>query len=476
MKLSEILRLVWINITENKFKMMMTSLGIIVGAATIVLVIAIGQGGQADVADQFKNLNAGAIEVSIGDGVDMDAMMSGMMGGGFPGGGMPDMGGFPGGEMPGGGMPGGSQSSRSQSGMSRSGGSGGGMPSAPSMGGGMGGGSSGGGSRNAARFGETRLQTSDVEDIRSLVTGLKEVTILQSGETTVFGGSLEEETQATVVGVLQNYQQVSNLEVMYGRFIEEDDDAYSDYVAVIGYSLAEDIFTYAAYAYGDYIEIDGKNYEIIGVLNQMGSVSSGISPDSAVYVPYSTAEKQIFGTSAEPQIAAVAESVDDVPRIMEDIEALLTENYPSAFFDVTDAGSAMEAASSSANTLAMLLLAVASIVFIVGGIGIMNVLFVSVKERTPEIGVLKAIGCSKKTILLEFLMEANIISVIGGLLGVGLSFALMPLVELAGMRVEQSVWGWVLALAFAIVTGTLFGFYPAWKASRLVPIEALNLN
>lgn len=456
MQFSEILRLVWINIIENKFKMMMTSLGIIVGAATIVLVIAIGQGGQADVADQFKNLNAGAIGVSVGDGVDMDAMMQGM------GGGMGSMGGM--------------DFSVIREKVASSGGvvsfsvtDGGPVI----MSGGMGEFPGGG---NSKRTAATRLTADDVEDIELLVPGLQEVTILQSGETAVFGGTLEEEKTATVVGVYENYRRVSNLTPLYGRFIEEADTTYEDYVCVIGYNLAEEIFTYAAYAYGDYLEIDGKNYEIVGVLEQMGAVTSGISPDTAVYLPYTTAQKQIFGTSAEPEIAAVAEDVEDVPRVMEDIQALLTENYPDAFFDVTDAGSAMEAASSSANTLALLLLAVASIVFIVGGIGIMNVLFVSVKERTAEIGILKAIGCSKKTILLEFLMEANIISVIGGVIGVSVSFGLMPLVELAGMRVETSVWGWVLALVFAVVTGTVFGFYPAWKASRLVPIEALNLE
>ncbi len=468
MRFGEILRLVWINIVENKAKMMLTSLGIIVGAATIVLVIAIGQGGQADVADQFKNLNAGAIEVSVGDGVDMDALMQGMMGEG----GMPSFGGGNMADFGGGSMPSffGGSAGRSSGSMPSFSAGGGGMPSA---GGGMPGSNGGGGSNNRS---STRLTVDDVNDLRMLVSGLEEVTILQSGETSVFGGSLEEETTSTVVGVLADYQYVSNLSVMYGRFIEDEDDAYEDYVAVIGYGLAEDIFTYAAYAYGDYLEIDGKNYEIVGVLEEMGSVSSGISPDQAIYIPYSTAEKQIFGSTVEPQIAAVAADVGDVEQIMTDIEAVLTENYPNAFFDVTDAGSAMEAASSSADTLALLLLAVASIVFIVGGIGIMNVLFVSVKERTSEIGILKAIGCSQKTILLEFLMEANIISVIGGIVGVGLSFGLMPLVELAGMRVESSILGWVLALVFAVVTGTVFGFYPAWKASKLVPMQALNLD
>ena len=466
MRLREVLRLVWINIIENKAKMMLTTLGIIVGSATIVLVIAVGQGGKADVADQFKNLNAGAIDITVGDGIDLDAMLSG---GSFPfgGGSMPDLGSMPsfggGGSMP-----------------SFGGGGGGGMPS---FGGGGGGGSmpsfgggGGGGGISSSPLNESTLEMQDVEDIKSLVSGLDEVSLIISGETTVFGGELEEEATKTVVGVTDNYDAVSNLNTLYGRFIEETDNETKEYVAVLGYSVAEELFTYGAYAYGDYIEINGKNYEIVGVLEEMGSVSSGISPDTAVYIPYNTAEKYVFRTSGTTQITAIASDVNNVETVMADIETVLTENHPNTSFDITDSGSAMEAATSSADTLSTLLFAVASIVFVVGGIGIMNVLFVSVKERTSEIGILKAIGCQKRTILLEFLLEANIVSVIGGVVGIGLSFALVPLMELTGTRMEPSWWGYVLAIVFAVITGTLFGIYPAWKASRLVPIEALNLD
>ena len=170
----------------------------------------------------------------------------------------------------------------------------------------------------------------------------------------------------------------------------------------------------------------------------------------------------------------VADDVDEVENVIADIELLLSENYPNSSFTLTDAGSKMEAAASSANTLSMLLIAVAAIVFVVGGIGIMNVLFVTVKERTQEIGLLKALGSRKREILLTFLIEANFISLFGGIVGVAVGFALIPVVELSGMRCEPVISGGVLALIFAVVTGTIFGFYPALKASQLTPIEALS--
>ena len=159
---------------------------------------------------------------------------------------------------------------------------------------------------------------------------------------------------------------------------------------------------------------------------------------------------------------------------MTDVESALKESYPNTTFTISDAGSKMEAASASNETLTLLLISMAVIVFIVGGIGIMNVLFVSIKERTNEIGILKALGCSRKDILLEFLLEASFTSLVGAVLGVLLSLGITPLVELFNVRVSLSVQGAVLSLLFGVLTGSLFGFYPAYKASRLIPVEALN--
>lgn len=454
MKLRELLKMVFVNIFSSKSKCALTSLGIVVGSATIVLVIAVGQGGKADVAEQFKNLSAGAIEISAGQSADaiMEGMQGGPSGGGGPdfGGGMPDFGSM---QMPSGGVSP----------------SGGGFPSG---GGGFPGG--GGGSFEPSVTGGVTLTEEDVEDIASVVPGIESISILASGDAAVDGGDLDEETDYTAVGVAPEYAEISNLTVKYGEFFDDEAEEDCSKVCVLGYKTAQSIFGAAYLAAGENISIEGKNYEVIGVLDSMGTVASGTSPDEAIYIPYSTAKKYVFGSSIQPKISAVASDVNEVQNVMDNIEAVLTQNYPDAKFTITDAGSEMEAAQKSANTLQTLLIAVASIVFVVGGIGIMNVLFVTVRERTGEIGLLKALGCKKGVILSEFLLEAGIIALFGGAVGVGLGYILIPAVELTGTRAEPVAMAGVLSLVFAVGTGTLFGFYPALKASRLTPIEALG--
>lgn len=435
MSFREIVRLVFINIMENRIKVILTSLGIIVGASTIVMVIAIGRGGQMDVADQFKNLSAGAIDItsktnSFGGG-EMD----------FGGGG----------------------------GFTRPSGGEGAMPAGMPSGGGMAGGI---GTLNP--FDTAVLSETDLEDIILFVPDIADATITASASKEVEGGNLESAEKYNISGVREEYAGIANLEMQIGDFITEADNIDKTKVVVLGYKVAESMFDTLMDAYDSVVEVDGRSYVVIGVLKEMGAMSAGIDTDNTIFMPFSTAEKYVMGRSISPQITVVADDVGNVPAVMEDVKTLLDESYSGAQFTITDAGSKMEAASQSANTLSLLLIAVASIVFIVGGIGIMNVLFVSVRERTREIGILKALGCSKKDVLMEFLLEANVISLLGGVLGVAASVAIMPLMTYTGMRVEPSLFGWGIALVFAIVTGTIFGFYPALKAASLIPIQALN--
>ena len=286
-RILEIVRLVWINLIQNKFKVALTSVGIIAGAATIVLVIAIGRGGQADVADQFKNLNAGAIEITY--------EYSGQSTGGMPsmgGGGMPSMGG-------GGGMPS----------------MGGAMP------GGMGMMGLFGGLENTKRI---ELTETDVEDLELYVPGISDITISASTSTSVTGGDLEEETTYTVAAVKENYMDISNLSLLIGDFITESDEEAMSRVAVLGYDTAEEIFGSAYEAFNNILYVDERPYTVIGVLQQIGTVSSEVNPDTAIFLPYQVARKYIIGSnSISPTITAVAEEVKDVEQIIEDIELVL---------------------------------------------------------------------------------------------------------------------------------------------------------
>ncbi len=452
MKMTELLRLVKLNLIQNKFKVVLTSIGIIVGVATIVMVIAIGKGGEQDVAEQFKNLNAGAIDISYGNGSDKSTNQNSDKT-------QFDRGFFPGGS--------------NQFGGNIFSGNAANMPNIGDMGGFPGFGPSQGGSAND-RMNRRRitLTMEDMDDLETFVPGISDASISYSTKQDVEGGILEEATSYSIAGVLSNYQQMSNTSMYVGDFITVANENNKEKVCVLGYNVATEIFGSAEAAYAETIYIDSRPYIVNGILAAMGSVSSGISPDETVFIPYSTGTKYLTSTIS-PTITLVASDLSTVDTIKEDVETVLAETYPNSEFSISDAGSKMKAANASNKTLTMLLLAMAVIVFIVGGIGIMNVLFVSIKERTKEIGILKAMGCSKKYILLEFLVESCVISIVGGILGVALSYIITPIVEYFNMTVILSGSGIAVALLFAVITGTIFGFYPALKASKLVPVEAL---
>jgi putative ABC transport system permease protein len=200
-----------------------------------------------------------------------------------------------------------------------------------------------------------------------------------------------------------------------------------------------------------------------------------VVPDSSIFIPYSVGKEYIFSDISIPRAVALADGVSNVEPAMKWIRSSLTYYLDNGdAYTIDNVGSRMEAATQSARTMSVVLISVAAIVFIVSGIGIMNVLFVSVKERTREIGILKALGCPERDILLQFLLESITISVFGSIAGMLLSIFILPLMKYTDIPAVPSVGGQLAALFFSLLTGTVFGYYPAYRASKQKPIDALN--
>ena len=284
---------------------------------------------------------------------------------------------------------------------------------------------------------------------------------------------LTEAQTYTVACVEEGFADVGRLTLAAGNFFTVEQDDAKSKVCVLGSSAATELFGSVDEAVGSILYIEDRSYTVIGVLDASNTVVSNVSVDTALLIPYQTGIKYITA-SIDPTLTVIAEDVSTLQSVIADVKTVLEERYPTASFTFSDSGSKMKAAEASNQTLTMLLSAMAAIVFFVGGIGIMNVLFVSVKERTNEIGILKAIGTPRSVILLEFLFESAAISLMGGVLGVGIGFGVIPLINQFDVRVEPNLVACLAALGFAVLTGTLFGLYPAWKASRLEPVEALN--
>ena len=322
----------------------------------------------------------------------------------------------------------------------------------------------------------TVLTTADLAAIQEDAPSISDATITVNGKAEI--SYYNTAYSSSVLGVTDNFKKLSNLKLEYGEFISPEDGKSRRKVVVIGSDLADILFEDTkSEAVGKMITIEKRKYEVVGVLARLGSSMQGVNIDEAVLTPYETATKYILGTQVKPRIIALAKDLEHVPTAIEEINSIIKQRYKgkdSSNFVIRDAGSSLAAAQDSAKTMSVLLIAVAAIVLIVGGIGIMNVLFVSIKERTREIGILKAIGSKRRDILLQFLLESIIISTSGGLLGVVLGIIIMPLMKYMDMRVIPSLYGNVLALVFSIATGTFFGYYPAAKAAALRPIDALS--
>jgi putative ABC transport system permease protein len=296
-----------------------------------------------------------------------------------------------------------------------------------------------------------------------------------SGNTNVANG--KENQSTTLLGVTDNFFDITNLDIEYGIGFSPEDIKDRTRKVMLGSNLATELFETAEASLGQMIKVSNRQFKVIGVLEENGASTWGTSYDDTIYAPFSTAEKNILGTKGRIRLVFLAKEV----RQMEQAEAEITKLLRSAHklrdsqeddFRVIDPGSIVASATESSDTLSFLLVSVASIVLIVSGIGIMNVMFVTVAERTKEIGILKAIGAKQKDILTQFLLESVILSVSGGIIGIILGLGIVPLLKEYGAIMNYN--GIFLGFGFSVLVGIIFGFYPALKASKLDPVDALR--
>jgi putative ABC transport system permease protein len=323
--------------------------------------------------------------------------------------------------------------------------------------------------------GSTSLSLEDAEAIAELAS-VAGVAPEVSTSATVTAGA--ESTETTIVGTTPAYPDVRAFEVWQGTFLTDVHVDRGLRVAVLGASTAEDLGLDAE-SLGTDVSIGGIPFTVVGILQPKGG-SGFQDPDDQVMVPVATVQKYFVGGDSLRTIGVSVADGADMDATNAEISALLRERHDLAAtdeddFSVFDQTQLLEAASSISGTLTLLLGGIASISLVVGGIGIMNIMLVSVRERTREIGIRKAIGARGRDILAQFLVEALTLSLLGGLIGIALGLAVSTGIgQLAGWGFAFDPRTIIAAVLFSLAVGVVFGVWPARQAARLDPINALR--
>ena len=285
-------------------------------------------------------------------------------------------------------------------------------------------------------------------------------------------------TNTTIVGTSPAYLVTANFTVEKGRFFSENEIRYRDRVCVLGKTVVDNLFE-TVEPVGQTVKIKNVGFHVVGVMKEKGA-SGWRNPDDQVFIPYSTAMKRVFGNDYLSSISIQANDGKLLEAAETEVTELLRKEHKIApnkesDFHIRNQAEFMETLEESNQTFTNLILGIAVVSLVVGGIGIMNIMLVSVTERTKEIGLRKAVGAQRSDILAQFLVESTSLALIGGIVGIG--------VGIGGAELVTSFWEWrtlvspmygILSFVVSALVGIFFGAYPAWKASKLHPIDALR--
>ncbi len=387
----------------NKGRSILTTLGIIIGVAAVIAIVALGQGASASVSSQLQGLGTNLLTI----------------------------------------MPGSTRS----------------------------------GGANTGAGSSVTLKAADADAISQKISGLTGVSPVVSGNSQIIAGAQNWSTR--VQAVTPQYLPINDWKIAQGSAFTVDDNTNSNNVAVLGQTVATNLFPNGQSPIGQLVRIRNVPFTVIGVLASKGSSGFGDQDDTAM-IPFQTGQVRLFGASSINQIVVQVGDASQITTVSSEITTLLRQRHQLTSaaaddFSIRNNTDIITRVSSVSDTMTMLLGGVAAVSLVVGGIGIMNIMLVSVTERTREIGIRLAIGAQPGDVLAQFLVEAVVLSVLGGVIGilVGASVALLlPIV--AGWTTVLPWNAIVLSFAVSAAIGMFFGIYPARKASQLDPIVALR--